>query len=94
VEQVIVNGLYLGAQYALIALGLTLIFALMTTWKTGRRLVAERLTARAFADAAAGRISPLIGQTYGLARAADAHAGIEARTVFGKTLLLVPPQVS
>jgi len=29
VEQVVVNGLYLGAQYALIALGLTLIFALM-----------------------------------------------------------------
>jgi len=29
VEQVIANGLYLGAQYALIALGLTLIFALM-----------------------------------------------------------------
>ena len=28
-EQVVVNGLYLGAQYALIALGLTLIFALM-----------------------------------------------------------------
>ena len=28
-EQVIVNGLYLGVQYALIALGLTLIFALM-----------------------------------------------------------------
>ena len=28
-EQVIVNGLYLGLQYALIALGLTLIFALM-----------------------------------------------------------------
>ncbi|MCX2696759.1 MULTISPECIES: branched-chain amino acid ABC transporter permease [Ochrobactrum] len=28
-EQVIVNGLYLGSQYALIALGLTLIFALM-----------------------------------------------------------------
>jgi KUP system potassium uptake protein len=26
----------------------TLIFTLMTTWKTGRRLVAERLTARAF----------------------------------------------
>jgi branched-chain amino acid transport system permease protein len=29
VEQVLVNGLYLGAQYALIALGLTLIFSLM-----------------------------------------------------------------
>ena len=28
-EQVIINGLYLGTQYALIALGLTLIFALM-----------------------------------------------------------------
>lgn len=28
-EQVVVNGLYLGAQYAIIALGLTLIFALM-----------------------------------------------------------------
>ena len=28
-EQVAANGLYLGAQYALIALGLTLIFALM-----------------------------------------------------------------
>ena len=28
-EQIIVNGLYLGASYALIALGLTLIFALM-----------------------------------------------------------------
>jgi branched-chain amino acid transport system permease protein len=28
-EQVVVNGLYLGAQYALIALGLTLIFSLM-----------------------------------------------------------------
>ncbi|MGU9951519.1 MAG: branched-chain amino acid ABC transporter permease [Gammaproteobacteria bacterium WSBS_2016_MAG_OTU1] len=28
-EQIIVNGLYLGAQYALIALGLTLIFGLM-----------------------------------------------------------------
>ena len=28
-EQVVVNGLYLGVQYALIALGLTLIFALM-----------------------------------------------------------------
>ena len=30
-----------------IAIGVAL-FTLMTTWKTGRRLVAERLTARAF----------------------------------------------
>ena len=28
-EQIIVNGIYLGAQYALIALGLTLIFSIM-----------------------------------------------------------------
>jgi NADPH:quinone reductase len=49
----------------------------------------RRLTAQALAEAAAGRITPLIGQTYPLAKAADAHAAIEARTVFGKTLLLV-----
>ncbi len=48
----------------------------------------RRLTAQALADAAAGRISPLVGQTYPLAKAADAHAAIEARNVFGKTLLL------
>jgi len=30
VEQIVANGLYLGAQYALIALGLTLIFSLMS----------------------------------------------------------------
>ena len=28
-EQILANGIYLGAQYAMIALGLTLIFALM-----------------------------------------------------------------
>ena len=36
----------------------------------------------------AGRIRPVIGQTFPLARAADAHAAIEGREVFGKTLLL------
>jgi NADPH2:quinone reductase len=45
-------------------------------------------TAQALADAAAGRISPLVGQTYPLAEAADAHAAIEARNMFGKTILL------
>lgn len=30
----------------------------------------------------------MIGQTFPLTRAADAHAAIEARTVFGTTLLL------
>jgi NADPH:quinone reductase len=49
----------------------------------------RRLVAQALAEAASGRITPVIGQTYPLAKAADAHAGIEARTVFGKSLLLV-----
>jgi NADPH2:quinone reductase len=40
-------------------------------------------------DAAAGRIRPVIGQTFPLERAADAHAAIEAREVIGKTLLTV-----
>lgn len=48
----------------------------------------KRLTEQALAEAAAGRIVPVIGQTFPLARAADAHAAIEGRAVFGKTLLL------
>lgn len=48
----------------------------------------KRLVARALAEAAAGRIRPIIGQTFPLERAADAHAAIESRDVVGKTLLL------
>jgi len=48
----------------------------------------KRQTEAAMAEAAAGRIRPVIGQTFPLARAADAHAAIEGREVFGKTLLL------
>jgi len=48
---------------------------------------AKRLGERALS--AAGRIRPVIGQTFPLERAADAHAAIEARDVIGKTLLLV-----
>jgi NADPH2:quinone reductase len=44
-------------------------------------------TDRALAAARAGDLTPTIGQTYPLERARDAHAAIEARTVFGKTLL-------
>lgn len=46
-------------------------------------LVEEALTL-----AAAGIIRPLIGQTFPLERAVDAHTAIEARTALGKTLLL------
>jgi NADPH:quinone reductase len=48
------------------------------------------LVQAALAEAAAGRIRPVIGQELGLACAADAHVAIEARTTIGKTLLTVP----
>jgi NADPH:quinone reductase len=48
----------------------------------------RRLAAGALAEAAAGRITPVIGQTFPLARAADAHRAIEARKTIAKTLLL------
>jgi NADPH:quinone reductase len=48
----------------------------------------KRLTEQALAEAAAGRIKPIIGQTFPVSGAADAHAAIEDRRVFGKTLLL------
>lgn len=49
---------------------------------------AGELTRAALEEARAGRLRPVIGQTFPLERAADAHAAIEARTVLGKTLLV------
>ena len=46
-------------------------------------------TERALAEAAAGRLRPLIGQRFPLARAADAHTAIQSRATVGKTLLVV-----
>lgn len=46
-------------------------------------------TERALAEAAAGRLRPVIGQRFPLERAADAHAAIESRATVGKTLLAV-----
>jgi NADPH2:quinone reductase len=43
----------------------------------------------ALAEAVAGRLRPLIGQTFALEQAAAAHAAIEQRSTVGKTLLLV-----
>jgi NADPH2:quinone reductase len=56
----------------------------------GSRPTPEQMTARtreALALAAAGRLAPVVGQTFPLARAADAHAAIESRRTVGKTLL-------
>lgn len=46
------------------------------------------LVERTLAEAAAGHYHPVIGQTFPLERAADAHAAIAARTTIGKTLLI------
>jgi NADPH2:quinone reductase len=48
------------------------------------------LVEQALAEAAAGRLTPVIGQTYPLAEAAAAHAAIESRATVGKTLLITP----
>ena len=49
----------------------------------------RELTRSALEAAAAGRIRPVIGQTFPLSEAAAAHAAIEARATTGKTLLTV-----
>ena len=48
------------------------------------------LARMALAEAAAGRLRPVIGQEFELPDAARAHAAIEARETVGKTLLTVP----
>ena len=46
-------------------------------------------TEAVLAEAAAGRLRPVIGQRFPLDRAADAHRAMEARSTLGKTLLVV-----
>lgn len=48
----------------------------------------RELSVRALAEGAAGRLRPVIGQTFPLALAADAHAAIGRRATLGKTLLI------
>jgi len=67
--------------------------ARQVTIRAGAAASPEELTAlarTALAEAAAGRLRPVIGQEFALASAASAHAAIEARTTVGKTLLTVP----
>jgi NADPH:quinone reductase len=47
----------------------------------------KRYTEQALREAAAGTLHPVIGQTFPLEQAGAAHAAIEGRAVFGKTLL-------
>ncbi|MFC4050434.1 zinc-binding dehydrogenase [Actinomadura syzygii] len=49
----------------------------------------REFTESVLAEAAAGRLKPVIGQRFPLDAAAAAHAAIEARTTVGKTLLEV-----
>jgi pyridoxamine 5'-phosphate oxidase family protein len=55
--------------------------------KSERPAEAKRLTSKALSAAAEGRLEPIIGQTFSLQCAADAHRAIEARESVGKTLL-------
>ena len=75
-------------------------FAAITPQEAGRRGITvhgiehydpatfRAQAAAALAEAAAGRLEPVIGQTFPLGRAADAHTAIEARATVAKTLLL------
>ena len=54
----------------------------------------RRRAAAALAEAVAGRLQSVIGQTFPLDRAADAHAALEARATLAKTLLLPAPNTA
>jgi NADPH2:quinone reductase len=49
---------------------------------------AATLSAQALDLAAAGKLRPVVGQTFPLDQAAAAHRAIEARATLGKTLLI------
>ncbi|HET6479038.1 MAG TPA: zinc-binding dehydrogenase [Actinoplanes sp.] len=49
----------------------------------------QRWATQIMSHAATGSIRPVIGQTFPLERAADAHSAVENRIALGKTLLLM-----
>jgi NADPH2:quinone reductase len=70
----------------LMARGLTVSWAIPRALRRpgGRR----ELETRALAEAAAGRIVPLVGRAFPLAEAAAAHTALETRATEGKTVLV------
>jgi NADPH2:quinone reductase len=67
--------------------GLTLTgFSAGLIWN--RPAFARELVTDVLGLAVAGEIKPVIGQSYPLERAAEAHAAVEARSTIGKTLLI------
>jgi NADPH2:quinone reductase len=76
------SGTFVPAQDAEAA-GVTLVSGVPLTPERSRAL-----SAHALGEAATGRLTPTVGQTFALEHAADAHAAIESRATLGKTLLL------
>jgi NADPH2:quinone reductase len=67
--------------------------SLSATWALGPRILGRpgglrELETRALAEAAAGRLVPLVGSTFPLAEAAAAHTALEERATTGKVVLV------
>jgi NADPH2:quinone reductase len=56
---------------------------------TGSEIDWDAAARQSQADTAAGRLRVVVGRTFPLDRAADAHAAIESRATIGRTVLLV-----
>jgi NADPH:quinone reductase len=70
----------------LMARGLTVSWAIPRALRRPGGL--RELETRSLAEAAAGRLVPLVGRRFPLAEAATAHEAMEARATEGKTVLV------